>query len=80
MTTLFKNAIDQATKAANTAIWNKFSSLLSQLSPENLSCDGELTRAQITFRKQVIKKEWEYLELALGHKVTEEQVYQRRNA
>jgi len=64
-------------QTANDAIWNRFSSLLSQLSPENLSCDGELSRQQINFRKQVIKKEWEHLETALGHKVTEDQVYDR---
>lgn len=59
-------------------IKRKFSSLVSQLSPENLSCDGELTQAQIKFRKQTIKKEWEYLEMKLGRKVTEDDVYMGR--
>lgn len=59
-------------------IAHKFASLVNQLSPENLSCDGELTAAQIKFRKQVIKKEWEYLEGQLGRKVTEDDVYAGR--
>lgn len=59
-------------------IIKRFESLLGQLSPENISCDGELNSQQIKFRKQVIAKEWKYLEGQLGREVSEDDVWMRR--
>lgn len=53
----------------------RFVRLLGDLSPENLSCDGELSRAQINRKLLLIKKEWKELEKELGKKMTEDDVY-----
>jgi hypothetical protein len=39
-----------------------FSSLASQLSPENLYEDGEITQSQALGKKQMIMREWRELE------------------
>ncbi len=66
-------------------IWNKdakmpvtekelmdaLSYLSGSLSPENLSCDGELNRTQITAKLRAIKGEWKEIEKKLGRKVSE---------
>lgn len=49
----------------------KFSDLAGQLSPENLTCDGELTRAQISKRLKAIKSQWKALEKEAGETVDE---------
>lgn len=56
-------------------IMERFVRLLGDLSPENLSCDGELSRAQINRKLLLIKKEWKELEKELGKKMTEDDVY-----
>lgn len=58
-------------------IWEKLSDLACQLSPENLTCDGELSRNMVKLRKASIMKQWAVLEASLGFKVTEDQVWQR---
>ncbi len=50
----------------------EFQSLASQLSPENLHCDGEITRAQAQTKYRRIMKRWRALEKALGRKVSED--------
>lgn len=54
---------------------SKFLSLASQLSPENLSCDGELSRAKINARYRKLKGEWSQLEKQVGQEVSEDQVW-----
>lgn len=54
---------------------NKFISLACQLSPENLSCDGELPTAQVRKRYSQLKREWGKLEVELGRTVTENEVW-----
>lgn len=48
-----------------------FSDLSCRLSPENLHCDGEITRAQAQRRYNQIMKEWKALEKKAGRKVAE---------
>ena len=63
-------------KTMNTEeIWAKLRSLTMQLSPENLHCDGEISRSQANARRREIMKQWKECERELGHKVTEDQVY-----
>jgi hypothetical protein len=53
----------------------EFQSLASQLSPENLHCDGEITRAQAQRKYRAIMKRWRALEKALGRKVSEDEAW-----
>ncbi len=48
-----------------------FRDLSCRLSPENLHCDGEITRAQAQRRYNQIMKEWKALEKKAGRKVAE---------
>jgi hypothetical protein len=41
------------------------------LSPENLCCDGEASRAQINYKLRSIKACWVVLETLFGKKVAE---------
>lgn len=52
-----------------------FAGLLNRLSPENLHCDGEITRAQAARRRVVIMREWAALERKAGHEVSEDEVW-----
>jgi hypothetical protein len=52
----------------------EFSSLLNQLSPENMSCDGEIRGAELDARYAEAHKKWRDLEKKAGRKVTEEEV------
>ena len=56
-------------------IYEKFLSLSSRLSPENLTCDGEISRAQANQRYRVIMREWKILEKEVGRKVTEDEIW-----
>jgi hypothetical protein len=48
-----------------------FSDLACRLSPENLHCDGEITRVQAQRKYNQIMKEWNALEKKAGRKVGE---------
>jgi len=48
----------------------EFESLANQLSPENLHCDGEISRAEAGRRYKRIMKRWRELE-----KVSEDEVW-----
>jgi len=48
-----------------------FEDLACRLSPENLHCDGEITRAQAQVRYNQIMREWKALEKKAGRKVSE---------
>jgi len=50
-----------------------FIQLVSELSPENLSCDGELSRGQVQAKLRTIKAEWKELEEIYGEPVSEDQ-------
>ena len=53
----------------------KFLELASRLSPENLSCDGEMSRTQIRSKEAILKLEWSRLEKKVGCKVSEDEVW-----
>jgi len=57
-------------------IMDDFDGLSCRLSPENLCCDGEISRTQVNARLAQIKREWKILEKEIGHKVTEDEVFQ----
>jgi len=50
-----------------------FSDLACRLSPENLNCDGETTRAHAARRYSQIVREWKVLEDKAGRKVSEDE-------
>jgi len=53
----------------------KFMQLSCDLSPENLSCDGELPHSQVVKKLARLRKEWAVLERKVGRKVSEEEVW-----
>lgn len=55
-------------------ILKHFFELANRLSPENLSCDGECSRAETQTRYRNIMREWAALERRVGRKVTEEEI------
>jgi len=52
-------------------LMDALTALCSDLSPENLSCDGELSRTQINQKLRAIRGEWKEIEKKLGRKVSE---------
>jgi hypothetical protein len=56
-------------------ILNDFAGLACRLSPENLCCDGEISRAEVNRRLRQIQKKWKALEKELGRVVSEDQVW-----
>lgn len=59
----------------NIEIMGRFKQLACMLSPENLSCDGELSRTETDRRYRAFTKEWHGLEQILGRTVTEDEVW-----
>jgi len=55
-------------------LMNKFDGLACRLSPENLCCDCEISRAEVNQRHTQIKREWKVLEKKAGRKVSENEV------
>ena len=62
-------------KALTPELQEKFVNLACMLSPENLSCDGELSRSRIAVRRRTLMEEWHRLEVDAGRKVTEDEVW-----
>lgn len=58
-------------------VFEKFLDLSSQLSPENLCCDGEASQSYVRQKLRRINKEWKELEKQVGHRVTEDEVWKR---
>ena len=52
-----------------TEIKKKFIELDNQLSPENISCDGELSRTEVNRRYSQLMRKWRALERLIGRKV-----------
>ncbi len=50
---------------------NVFSLLMGSLSPENLTCDGELSSAKVKSKFRKLRRAWETLELIYGEPVKE---------
>ena len=66
---MWKETLARPTNEAECARW--FDNLRGELSPENLSCDGECSRAQVAARRSAILACWRELEAIVGHKVQE---------
>jgi hypothetical protein len=58
----------------NKAFQEKFMRLTNELSPENLHCDGEISRAEANRKYKRLMKEWHALEAQVGRTVTEYEV------
>lgn len=58
-----------------------FSRLVSELSPENLACDGEASRSQINAKLKEIRGAWAELEEIIGKSISERDVleWERKN-
>lgn len=55
-------------------LFEAFENLTCALSPENLSCDGELSRTQINRRLAEIRRDWKALEKKAGVKVSQDDI------
>ena len=55
-------------------LMQKFQALCNRLSPENLCCDGEISKSQVARRLADIKREWKVLERQAGRKVSQEEI------
>jgi len=55
----------------NEDIKAEFRQLVSALSPENLTCDGELSNARVKKKYERLQKSWKDLEAKVGRSVTE---------
>ncbi len=53
----------------------EFIELVAKLSPENLSCDGEITPAEAQAKYRTLTVRWKRLEHSLGMKVTEREAW-----
>jgi len=56
--------------------YQQFLGMSSELSPENLHCDGEISNADASRKYRDIMKRWHKLEKEVGRKVTEDEVWQ----
>lgn len=56
-----------------TELMDALTVLCGELSPENLSCDGELSRTAINQKLRDIRGEWKEIETKLGRKVSEDE-------
>jgi hypothetical protein len=57
-----------------------FLRLASALSPENLHCDGEISRSQAARKERALLKQWRTLEAEVGRKVDESEVWSNHMA
>lgn len=55
-------------------LFRAFEILVNRLSPENLSCDGELPRYEINCRRKRIMREWKVLEKRVGREVSIDEI------
>jgi hypothetical protein len=55
-------------------IRESFERLVCELSPENLCCDGELSKTQVRAKLAGIRREWKALEKLAGRKVAQDEI------
>lgn len=53
----------------------QFLFLAERLSPENLSCDGELSEYHARQREAILLRKWGVLEQEVGRRISEEELY-----
>ncbi len=51
--------------------------ILCELSPENLHCDGEISRTAARKKQVKLNREWKEVEKLFGRKVAEDEIYAR---
>ncbi|HUW46128.1 MAG TPA: hypothetical protein VMW50_10095 [Dehalococcoidia bacterium] len=56
-------------------IKQQFLNLACSLSPENLTCDGELPKHVVQAKYADLMRQWKKLEKQVGRKVSEEEAY-----
>lgn len=68
-------------KRSETAIMTDIANCYAMLSPENLTCDGELSRSAVIAKARSIRAKLAELQTELGRKVSEDQcwVWERNN-
>jgi hypothetical protein len=73
----YRELFKQDAKVPETEIEIKdwFVKLACDLSPENLTCDGELSKSAVKEKYTSIMEAWKWLETKLGRKVSEEDAY-----
>jgi len=59
----------------NNKLMEQFLNLAGELSPENLTCDGELSKNAVARKYSKLMTEWHKLEKTAGQKMTEYEVY-----
>lgn len=64
-----------AAKREERVVMNEIRHAYSGLSPENLSCDGELSRTAVARRRSALNAKLQALFTELGRKVSEEEAY-----
>lgn len=74
LTSPFLPVCDDATKLSDDVL-QQFLELAGELSPENLSCDGELSRSRVKQKFTQLKREWARLEKQIGMSVKEDLVW-----
>lgn len=52
----------------------QFKDLYMRLEPENLTCDGELSKSEVARKYKKLRKDWKRLERQVGRIVTDEEV------
>lgn len=53
----------------------RFLNLACALSPENLTCDGELSRTAVKRKAVSLRRQWKELEKQVGRKVSEDEIW-----
>jgi hypothetical protein len=56
-------------------VLDRIRDIYNQLSPENLTCDGELSKKAVRRRYQILKRELQTLFKVLGREVSEDEAY-----
>lgn len=64
-----------APRRAEDAVMRDIHNAYSDLSPENLTCDGELTRAQAATRRAAVNRRLADLQAELGRRVSEDEAW-----
>ena len=62
----------------NLELHGKFLDLACGLEPENIWMDGEATKTQARKRTSNLRKQWKALEVVVGRKVSEGEVWERQ--
>ena len=68
-------AAEAAAKAAEPELMQKIADVYGNLSPENLTCDGECSAAEVRIRRSRFNRELKDLFKRLGRKVSESEAY-----